>query len=121
MAALPARAEPVRLAAAGSLRAALAEVFASANMEHLEAVAQGRPTVLFARNRLCAPVRPGLEVAPETLLDRMLDPATRLGTSTPGADPSGDYAFTLFLLSPAGQAILARHGVEAPGLPATGR
>jgi ABC-type molybdate transport system substrate-binding protein len=35
-------------------------------------------------------------VTTDTLLDRMLDPAVRLGTSTPKADPSGDYAFELF-------------------------
>lgn len=129
----PVAAEPVRLAAAGSLRAALAEVatafaatpggaavaqtyapsgilrqrigagepfevFASANMEHPEAVGRerGRASVLFARNRLCAIARPGLEVTPGTLLERMLDPAVRLGTSTPRADPAGDYAFALF-------------------------
>ena len=31
-----------------------------------------------------------------TLLDRMLDPAMKLGMSTPRADPSGDYALELF-------------------------
>ncbi|WP_439594656.1 molybdate ABC transporter substrate-binding protein [Falsiroseomonas sp.] len=131
MLAMPAMAEPLRLAAAGSLRAALAEVsaafetapggvavaqsyapsgllrqriaageafdvFASANMEHPRAVERGQPTAAFARNRLCALARPGLEVTPEALLARMLDPALRLGTSTPGADPAGDYAFALF-------------------------
>ena len=52
--------------------------------------------VLFARNRLCALARPGLEVTPATLLDRMLDPRVKLGTSTPKADPSGDYAWEVF-------------------------
>jgi ABC-type molybdate transport system substrate-binding protein len=33
---------------------------------------------------------------PDTLLKRMLDPAVRVGTSTPHADPSGDYAWGLF-------------------------
>ena len=33
---------------------------------------------------------------PETLLAVMLDPAVRLGTSTPKADPSGDYAWEVF-------------------------
>ncbi len=32
----------------------------------------------------------------ETLLDTLLDPGERLGTSTPRADPSGDYAWELF-------------------------
>ena len=78
---------------------ARAEVFASANMEHPQAlVAQKRsgPVVLFARNRLCALARPGLEVAPTSLLDRMLESSVRLGTSTPKADPSGDYAWEAF-------------------------
>ena len=56
---------------------AKAEVFASANMEHPQALAAEKrsgPVVLFARNRLCALARPGLEVTPASLLDRMLDP-----------------------------------------------
>jgi molybdate transport system substrate-binding protein len=76
-----------------------AEVFASANMEHPQALAaagKSGPVVLFARNRLCALVRPGLAVEPATLLDRMLDPNVKLGTSTPRADPSGDYAWEMF-------------------------
>ena len=81
------------------VRGESAEVFASANMEHPRALAEAKrsgPVVLFARNRLCALVRPGLEVAPQSLLDRMLDPQIRLGTSTPKADPSGDYAWQVF-------------------------
>jgi molybdate transport system substrate-binding protein len=78
---------------------AKAEVFASANMEHPQALATANksgPVVLFARNKLCALVRPGLAVTSDTLLDRMLDPEVKLGTSTPKADPSGDYAFEAF-------------------------
>jgi ABC-type molybdate transport system substrate-binding protein len=76
-----------------------AEVFASANMEHPRALAQAKrsgPVVLFARNRLCALVRPGLTVTSANLLDRLLDPQVKLGTSTPRADPSGDYAWEVF-------------------------
>src|SRR5262249_24293242 len=68
-----------------------AEVFASANMEHPQALAtagKSGPVVLFARNRLCALVRPGLAVESATILDRMLDPSLKLRTSTPPADPS---------------------------------
>jgi molybdate transport system substrate-binding protein len=78
---------------------ARAEVFASANMEHPQALAaagKSDPAVLFARNRLCALVRPGLALEPATLLDRMLDPNMKLATSTPRADPSGDYAWEVF-------------------------
>src|SRR5205823_6513273 len=51
---------------------------------------------LFARNRLCALVKPGLNVDSANLLERMLDPAIKLATSTPKADPTGDYALEVF-------------------------
>jgi len=78
---------------------ARAQVFASANMDHpqsLAAASRSSPVVLFARNRLCALVRPGLAVTPETLLEIMLREDIKIGTSTPKADPSGDYAFAVF-------------------------
>lgn len=78
---------------------ARADVFASANMEHPAALAKAGkagPVMMFARNRLCALVRPGLSVTPDSLLTRILDPQIKLGTSTPKADPSGDYAFEMF-------------------------
>ena len=76
-----------------------ADVFASADMGNPQALAlAGRSTVpvVFARNRLCALVAQGVEVTTDTLLERMLDPRVKLGTSTPRADPSGDYAWQLF-------------------------
>ena len=90
--------------ASGTLRDEIAaggraQVYASANMEHpqsLTAAGKSSPVVLFARNRLCALVRPSLAVTPETLLDTMLRDDVKLGTSTPKADPSGDYAFAVF-------------------------
>lgn len=90
--------------ASGLLRERLAggessDVFASANMEHPQALAaagKSGPVALFARNKLCALARPGFAATPATLLERMLDPAVKLGTSTPRADPSGDYAWELF-------------------------
>src|SRR5262245_33396587 len=90
--------------ASGTLREEIergtkAEVFASANMEHplmLARAGKSSPVALFARNQLCALVRPGLAVAPANLLDRMMDAQTKLGTSTPRADPSGDYAWEVF-------------------------
>ena len=78
---------------------AKAELFASANIDHPQALAAAKksgPVVLFARNRLCALVRRGLKVETATLLERMLDPRVKLGISTPKADPSGDYAFEVF-------------------------
>lgn len=76
-----------------------AHVFASANMRHPQTLAdagKGGSVTLFARNRLCGLARPEVAVSGDTLLEVMLDDATRLGTSTPKADPSGDYAFALF-------------------------
>ena len=76
-----------------------AEVFASANMAHPQSLAKAGKSghvVMFARNRLCALVRPGLAVTPATLLEQMLSPNVKVGTSTPKADPSGDYAFEVF-------------------------
>ncbi len=75
--------------------------------------------VLFARNRLCALARPGLDVTEATLLDRMLDPAIRLGTSTPRADPAGDYAFASFAradaLRPGARAALEAKALQLVG------
>jgi molybdate transport system substrate-binding protein len=76
-----------------------ADVFASADVGNAQALARsGRAAapIVFARNRLCALVAPGVQVESETLLERMLDPSIKLGTSTPKADPAGDYAWQLF-------------------------
>nr|VFK46358.1 MAG: molybdenum ABC transporter, molybdate-binding protein [Candidatus Kentron sp. TC] len=74
-------------------------VFASANMKHPRALAErgwGGPVALFTRNRLCAIAQPNIDVSSDTLLKALLDPSVRVGTSTPKADPSGDYAWELF-------------------------
>ncbi len=52
--------------------------------------------VPFARNRLCVIARDDLKLEARTLLDRLLAPELRLATSTPGADPGGDYALAVF-------------------------
>jgi molybdate transport system substrate-binding protein len=93
-------------------------------MDHPQALARagkGGPVVLFARNRLCALVRPGLVVDQTTLLDRMLDPAIKLGTSTPKSDPSGDYAWEVFrkadALRPGAFATLSAKALQLMGGP----
>jgi ABC-type molybdate transport system substrate-binding protein len=58
-------------------------------------------------------------VTSANLLDRMLDPAIKLGTSTPKADPSGDYAFELFAKAE-GVRPGARGALEAKALKLTG-
>jgi ABC-type molybdate transport system substrate-binding protein len=101
---------------------ARAEVFASANMNHPQALAQAKRSgavVLFARNRLCALARPGLAVTSDKLLDLMLDPQVKLGMSTPKADPAGDYALEVFrkadALRPGAFAALERKALQLTG------
>lgn len=76
-----------------------ADLFASANMEHPRALAArggwSTPRV-FARNALCALAPRSLGLTPGNLVQKLLDPRIRVGTSTPKADPSGDYAFEMF-------------------------
>jgi molybdate transport system substrate-binding protein len=118
-----------RFGPSGSLKddilgGAKADVFTSANMEHPQAVAAAKlsgPVVLFARNRLCALARPSLAVEPDTLLDRMLDPTVKLATSTPKADPAGDYAWAVFrkadAVRPGAFAQLERKALQLVGGP----
>jgi ABC-type molybdate transport system substrate-binding protein len=80
-------------------RGEAADVFASADVGNPEALARAGKAdapVVFARNRLCVVAAPGVEVTTDTLLDRMLAPGIKVGTSTPKADPSGDYAWQVF-------------------------
>ncbi len=101
---------------------AKADVFASANMEHpqaLSAAGKAGPTVRFARNRLCALVKPGWAVESGTLLARMLDASVKVGTSTPRADPSGDYAQEVFRKAEALQAG-AQRALQEKSLQLTG-
>ncbi len=105
---------------------ARAEVFASANMDHpldLSRAGKSGPVVLFARNELCALARAGLAVEPATLLDRMLESNVKLGTSTPRADPSGDYAWEAFRkadrVRPGAFSTLSRKALQLTGGPAS--
>jgi molybdenum ABC transporter molybdate-binding protein len=101
---------------------AAAHVFASANMEHpqsLHDAGKSGPVTMFARNTLCALARPELNVSPDTLLKALLDPAVKVGTSTPKADPSGDYAFEVFAradrLRPGAKAALEAKALKLTG------
>lgn len=90
--------------ASGALRQRIeggeaADVFASADMGNpltLSRAGKTGPVVLFARNRLCALVRAGLALTPDTFLATLLDPEIKLGTSTPKTDPLGDYTWAMF-------------------------
>jgi molybdate transport system substrate-binding protein len=99
------------------------DVFASANMGHPRALQQaGKAGEVqrFTRNQMCLLVRPGLTVTDDSLVAQLLDPALKLGTSTPQADPSGDYAFQMFdRIEQAGQAGSAQ-ALKAKALQLTG-
>jgi molybdenum ABC transporter molybdate-binding protein len=76
-----------------------ADVFASANMAHPRALIDSgwaSEVQHFARNVLCVVARQGVAIATDTVLSVLLDPAVSVGTSTPGADPGGDYAWEVF-------------------------
>ena len=76
-----------------------AQVFASADTAHPQRLANGggwlAPTV-FVRNVMCALTSDQVNATPANMLATLLDPQLRVGTSTPLADPSGDYAWALF-------------------------
>ena len=75
------------------------DLFISANMAHprrLAAIGLTEDAVCFARNRLCVLARAGLGLTTENFLAVLSDTAVRIGTSTPGDDPGGDYAFEVF-------------------------
>ena len=76
------------------------DLFLSADLGSPQKLAEaGRtivPVVAFARNRMCLLTRRPVGVTPANLVDRMLAKDTKLRTSTPIADPAGDYAMTIF-------------------------
>ena len=99
-----------------------ADVFASANMEHPEELfddGTGGPVVRFARNKMCALVKPGLDVTGDTLLTRMLDAKVKLAVSTPRLDAAGDYAVQVFTkaeaLKPGAQDLLEKKALQLTG------
>jgi molybdate transport system substrate-binding protein len=69
---------------------------------------QGRavvPAIPFAHNRMCVVSRRSLGLSASNLIERLLDKSVKLKTSTPVADPAGDYAW----------AILDRIDAQRPG------
>lgn len=99
-----------------------ADVFASANMAHPQTLADkglATPPVVMARNRVCAKALPGYGLTTQNLLQRLLDPKVGLGTSTPKADPGGDYAWELFAraekVHPGAQAMLEHKAQQLVG------
>ena len=91
------------------------DVFASADTGHpdrLHRAGLGTAPRVFCRNALALILRPDLDGADATAL--LCDPCLRLGISTPGTDPSGDYAVAaLDRLAPA----LADRALRLTGAP----
>lgn len=88
-----------RITAQTGAEAKPAHVFASANMEHPQALAAtGRFATeqRFTRNALCALTALPMEVREDNLVGVLLTPAVKVGISTPRADPSGDYTWQMF-------------------------
>jgi molybdate transport system substrate-binding protein len=77
-----------------------ADLFLSADLGSPEKLASRNhrvmPAIAFARNRMCVVSRKSANVTPGNLIERLLEKKVRVKTSTPIADPSGDYAWSIF-------------------------
>ena len=88
----------------GSLRERLKngeafDIFASAALPHAQALTDAGisgPSVLFARKTLCIVTDPSRDLNAANLVETLLRPEIRIGTSTPVADPAGDYTWEMF-------------------------
>lgn len=77
------------------------DVFASAALPHAQALTEAGvsgPSVLFARNALCVVTDAGRPLDSANLAETLLRPDIKIGTSTPLADPAGDYTWEVFHL-----------------------
>ena len=106
------------------------DLFLSADFDHpqrLAADGKSLSPVVFARNQLCVTGRAGLGLTTSNVLDKMLDPSLKLGTSTPQSDPSGDYPWEMFSRADAihpgaysalsGKALQLVGGPQSPAVP----
>ena len=103
------------------------DLFASADTASPLALQQkglAGPVAEFASNSVVAVAARGLKVNSGNLLATLLNPAVKLGTSTPVADPLGDYTEQIFTkanaLVPDARATLdakAQHLIAAPNSP----
>jgi molybdate transport system substrate-binding protein len=75
------------------------DVFASAALPHAQALTEAGlsgPSIMFARNALCAVAEASRPLEPGNLVETLLKPEIRFGTSTPISDPAGDYTWEMF-------------------------
>jgi ABC-type molybdate transport system substrate-binding protein len=75
------------------------DVFASAALPHAQALTEAGvsgPSVMFARNALCVVTTAASAVDSGSLVETLLRPDIKIGTSTPVSDPAGDYTREMF-------------------------
>jgi molybdate transport system substrate-binding protein len=75
------------------------DIFASAALAHAQALTDADvagPSVMFVRNTLCIVTEASRPLETRNLVDTLLKPEIRIGTSTPVADPAGDYTWEMF-------------------------
>jgi molybdate transport system substrate-binding protein len=96
-----------------------ADLFTSAdrgNPELLTGDGKSGPTITFARNHLCAVVRPRLKATSSTILKTMLTSSFRVSTSNPQDDPGGAYGWTMFeradRVQPGSRALLEQKAIK---------
>ena len=76
-----------------------ADLFASADIGHARILVEhdlAGVMVMFARNSVCVLAPGQLGVTEATIVDKLLDTATRIGISTPKIDPLGDYTVEIY-------------------------
>jgi molybdate transport system substrate-binding protein len=75
------------------------DVFASAALPHAQALTDAGvsgPSVMFARNALCVVTTATSAIDSGSLVETLLRPDIKIGTSTPVSDPAGDYTWEMF-------------------------
>lgn len=75
------------------------DVFASAALPHAQALTDAGisgPSILFTRNALCVVTAASRPLEPGNLVETLLKPEIKIGTSTPISDPAGDYTWQMF-------------------------
>jgi ABC-type molybdate transport system substrate-binding protein len=75
------------------------DVFASAALPHAQVLTDAGlsgPSMLFARNALCVVTEASRPLESGNLIETLLKPEIKFGTSTPIADPAGDYTWEMF-------------------------
>jgi len=102
------------------------DVFASAALPHAQNLTDAGvsgPSVLFAKNALCVVTGADRALDAGNLVETLLKPDIRIGTSTPVSDPAGDYTWEMFrkvdAMRPGAFDTLSKKAQQLVGGPAT--